>query len=89
MEVKEFKTNGIIYEKRVFEMDIKIVLDGKLKTLQCRLMEDDNGNDISYWEMVDGKLVDFDVKDEDFEKLDGLVETYIRTEDRMDKFEIL
>ena len=70
-------------------MDIKIVLDGKLKTLQCRLMEDDNGNDISYWEMVDGKLVDFDVKDEDFEKLDGLVETYIRTEDRMDKFEIL
>ena len=33
MEVKEFKTKGIIYEKRVFEMDIKIVLDGKLKTL--------------------------------------------------------
>ena len=89
MEIKEFKTNGIIYEKRVFEMDIKVILDGKSKTLQCRMMEDDNGSEISYWEIVDGKLVDLDVKDEDFEKLDELVETYMRTEDKMNKFEIL
>lgn len=89
MELIGFKTKGIIYEKRVFEMDIKVVLDGKPKTLNCRLVEDDNGSEINYWEMVDGKSVELDVTDEDFEKLDELVETYMRTEDRMNEFEIL